>query len=627
MSQPHSVSPRIDLGGLRHQLLTPLNHIVGYSEMLLEDGDTQGFDNARQNLVRIRETAKDMVRMVHSGLPAHPRKRGEKLVTDLRYELAAPLHTILQAVGAVTSEQHAGMDLNDILKIGHAATELLGFTQGGAVLALLAEPMAKSLRRPPEQTQPGRILIVDDNRPNRELLARPLKRHGHQVTEAASGSQALQILVQSPQDLVLLDMLMPKLDGFQVLERIKSDPASARIPVIVISALNEVPGIVRCLEMGAEDYLFKPIDPVLLAARVHASLERKRLHDLEKRRAEDVERAYEKLHSSEERLRLALRADGARIWDWDLAANLLIDARGKKQPLEEALSHVAEEDRARLRAAALEAAQKRQEFHCEFRVVRHGAVRWMEAMGILDGSARMIGVTRDVTPRKQAEQTLRQSSREFQRFALAASHDLREPLRAVSSDLEALLARRQTKENGRAIRSAMAKLTRMSKLIGDLLDYSQMSGKKTPKRPVSADGVFALVLTDLKPIIEESGAAVTHENLPVVPADFVLLQRVFQNLLSNAIKYRGKPKPRIHVSAEARNGMWLFRVSDNGVGIDLKDQDAIFSPFHRAHGNGVPGTGLGLAICRRIIEGFGGEIWLESSPGKGSTFYFTIPQN
>ena len=471
MSQTHSVTPRIDLGGLRHQLLTPLNHIVGYSEMLLEDGQTQGFDSAQQNLVRIRQTAKDMVRMVHSGLSPHPRKRGEKLVTDLRYDLAAPVHTILQAVGAVTGEQRTGMDLNDVLKIGRAATELLGFTQGAAAVRLSAELTAKSVPRLREEVQAGRILIVDDNRGNRELLARRLTRQGHQVTEAVSGSQALQLLVQSPQDLVLLDMLMPKLDGFQVLERIKNDPARAEIPVIVISALSEVPGVVRCLEMGAEDYLFKPIDPVLLAARIHSSLERKRLHDLEKRRAEDLQRACQKVHWSEQRLLLALRADRARIWDWDVAADRVIDAGGKEQTLDQAISRVVEEDRRRVRAAALEAAAKRHEFHCEFRVARQGgAVRWMEAMGIFDGGSRMIGVTRDITPGKQAEQTLRQSSR-----------DLREPLRAVSSDLEALLVRRQTKENSRLIRSASSKLERMSKLIGGLLDDSRKRGKKTPK--------------------------------------------------------------------------------------------------------------------------------------------------
>jgi signal transduction histidine kinase len=113
----------------------------------------------------------------------------------------------------------------------------------------------------------------------------------------------------------------------------------------------------------------------------------------------------------------------------------------------------------------------------------------------------------------------------------------------------------------------------------------------------------------------------------MVSADFVLLQRVFQNLISNAIKYRGKDRPRVHISAAERDPHWIFRIADNGMGVEPKYRDAIFGLFHRVHGNEIPGTGLGLAICRRIVERFGGEIGLETSSAKGSIFYFTIPRS
>lgn len=397
MSQSQPPAPRIDLAALRHQLLTPLNHIVGYSEMLLEDGEAEGFDSAQQNLVRIRETAKDMVRMVQSQLSPHPGKRGDKIVNELRYELAAPLHTILQAVGAVTGEYREGVNIADVLKIGRAAAELLAFANGGAAtMTARTAPAAKGATKPKEKAQPGRILVVDDNQGNRELLARQLRRIGHEVTEASSGSQALQLLVQSKQDLVLLDMLMPKLDGFQVLERIKDDPARAETPVIVLSALNEIPGVVRCLEIGAEDYLFKPIDPVLLAARIQSSLEKRRLRETEKQRAQELEETRRQLRSMEQRLQLALRANHARAWDWDVKTNRVFSS-GRDQSLEEALARVHPEDRERVRATALRSAQKGSEFHCEFRAMRRGAVQWMESIGVLEGE-RMIGVTRDVTP-------------------------------------------------------------------------------------------------------------------------------------------------------------------------------------------------------------------------------------
>ena len=632
-------SSSTQLAGLRHQLLTPLNHIIGYSEMLLEDSRPDGFSNLHQNLARIRQTAKDMVRVVHSSLSPTARKRRDKIVTELRYELSAPLHTILQTVGAMTSENGDDQVVSDVLKIGRAATELLTFAQGDATLHPNDTP-APSKKQTPKQIRartPGRILIVDDNRASRELLSRQLKRHGHQVTEAGSGAEALQLLIQSPQDVVLLDVLMPKLDGFQVLERIKSDPAMNEIPVIVLSALDEVPGVVRSIEIGAEDYLFKPFNPVLLAARIHASLEKKRLRDLEKRRAEDLEKAYQQVHLSEERLRLALQADHAGIWDLDLATNQIVESGRPQKSLEDALSVVDPADRERVRAALFEAIEKQAEFHCEFRARARGSKAWMEAMGTLQHGPnrtplRMIGVTRNITARKYAEEALHKSNQDFERFAMAASHDLREPLRGVSRDLEALLQGRQngqphraSGDNRRTIRSAVDSLDRMSKLIGDLLDYSQMGAKKPKKQPISADAVLALVLSDLKLNLEESGAIVTHDKLPVLSADFMLLHRIFQNLISNSIKYRGTEPPRIQISARREAGDWVFSVADNGIGVDPKYQSSIFGLFRRLHGNEVPGSGVGLAICQRIVNQLEGSIWMESTVGKGSTFYFTVP--
>lgn len=183
----------------------------------------------------------------------------------------------------------------------------------------------------------------------------------------------------------------------------------------------------------------------------------------------------------------------------------------------------------------------------------------------------------------------------------------------------------QKGEDEKVLRSASRSLARMSKLIADLLDYSQMGGKQVKLQPVSTEAVLALVLTDLKPAIEESGAQISHAKLPVVHGDFMLLHRIFQNLLANSIKYRGKQPPKIQVAARREGDWWILSVADNGMGIDPKYKDAIFGVFRRLHGADVPGSGLGLAICRRIVEQFGGRIWLESTVGKGTTFYFTLP--
>src|SRR5262249_32744575 len=147
----------------------------------------------------------------------------------------------------------------------------------------------------------------------------------------------------------------------------------------------------------------------------------------------------------------------------------------------------------------------------------------------------------------------------------------------------------------RVIASAVNSLGRMSKLIADLLDYSQMGAKKIKQKPTSAEAVLALVLNDLKLAIEDSGAKITHDKLPVVFADFLMLHRVFQNLITNSIKYRGRQPPRIHISAKQKGDWWTISVADNGMGIDPKYRDAIFGVFRRLHGSDVPGSGLGLA--------------------------------
>jgi len=240
----------VDIAGLRHQLLTPLNHITGYAELLMVESPELGYSSLHQNLTRIRETARQLVRMIHAHLGPNAAPRGAKLaaenVANLRWDFAAPLHTILQAVGAITSENTGVLNADDIMRIGRAATELLAFVDGGSGGAPVHPAIRTHGRRPsrvpPRETKPdtvtGRILIVDDNAENRDLLARFLKRRGHQVTEVSSGAEALERLVEAPRDepveVVLLDMLMPKLDGFQVLEKIKADPALRSIPVIIV---------------------------------------------------------------------------------------------------------------------------------------------------------------------------------------------------------------------------------------------------------------------------------------------------------------------------------------------------------------------------------------------------------
>ena len=168
--------------------------------------------------------------------------------------------------------------------------------------------------------------------------------------------------------------------------------------------------------------------------------------------------------------------------------------------------------------------------------------------------------------------------------------------------------------------------TRMQALINDLLTYSRVGTKGKDFGSTDCKTVLERTLDNLQRAVEESGAEVTYEPLPTVVADDMQLGQLFQNLIGNAIRFRSKEPPHVHVSAEQNEDKWIFSVRDNGIGIDPEFHERIFIIFQRLHSRGDhPGTGIGLAVCKKIVERHGGRIWVESSPEKGSTFYFTIP--
>jgi len=248
-----------------------------------------------------------------------------------------------------------------------------------------------------------------------------------------------------------------------------------------------------------------------------------------------------------------------------------------------------------------------------------------------NGSGELIGfskVMRDATRRKLTEDALKRSNSELSQFAYIVSHDLQAPLRAVSIYTDLLVKEREnslddrTKEFAKFIRDGVHQ---MQSLIQDLLKYSQISDSDSESKDVELGKVLDQALANHKPAITENGAVVTHDALPVVKGDETHFVQLFQNLLGNALKYRSEAPPRIHVGAARKGQEWLTSVRDNGIGISPEYAAKIFEPFKRLHGSEVPGSGVGLAICKKIVERYGGRIWVESEPGKGSTFYFTLP--
>jgi PAS domain S-box-containing protein len=243
----------------------------------------------------------------------------------------------------------------------------------------------------------------------------------------------------------------------------------------------------------------------------------------------------------------------------------------------------------------------------------------------------------DINERKQSQKALEAQNRmlqiqnrELEQFAYIASHDLQEPLRSVKSFAELLqkkLGQDVDKEVRKYLEFILGSAERMTELIKGLLDYSRIGRTKQPE-PVNCNQMITEVLADLAAAIEANKAEVTVHDLPVLQAHAIEMRQLFQNLIGNALKFRHAGiAPRIDVSAELQDSKyWRFVVQDNGIGIDEKYKDKIFIIFQRLHKRDeYGGTGIGLAQCKKIVELHGGEIWMKSNPGNGSTFYFTIP--
>ena len=253
-----------------------------------------------------------------------------------------------------------------------------------------------------------------------------------------------------------------------------------------------------------------------------------------------------------------------------------------------------------------------------------------------EGSTLILDVKLDITDRKRFEQALVQrtaelerSNVELQQFAYVASHDLQEPLRIVANFTQLLAERYAPQLDSDAkefIAFAVGGAVRMQTLIQDLLAYARVGTRGGSFEPVDCNEALSRAESNLQTSIVENAARVTHEDLPVIVADAAQLVRLFQNLVGNGIKFKGASPPMVHVSAVRKGDDWLFAVRDNGIGISPQYFERIFVIFQRLHrSDEYPGTGIGLAVCKKIVERHGGTIWLESEPGRGSTFFFSIP--
>ncbi len=294
-------------------------------------------------------------------------------------------------------------------------------------------------------------------------------------------------------------------------------------------------------------------------------------------------------------------------------------------------------------------------FRSDYRLLtRDSRVVWVrgEAQVIRDERGNPLflqGIAFDITEHKLAEEILRnlhhelekqveertaelaRSNLDLEQFAYVASHDLQEPLRAVSGCVQVLKKRYQGQLDVRAdelIAHTVDGVNRMETLIKGLLAYSRVGMRGGAFEPCDSGTALGQALSNLKAAVDETAAVISHDQLPEVKADAAQLTQLFQNLVGNAIKFCGHEAPRIHVAVNRDIVHWQFSVKDNGIGIQPEYFERIFVIFQRLHArNEYPGTGIGLAICKKIVERHGGHLWVESTPGQGTTFSFTLPHN
>ena len=489
-----------------------------------------------------------------------------------------------------------------------------------------------------------RVLLADDNADMREYITRLLGEQ-YQVVAVSNGEEALKAAVAEPPDLILSDVMMPGLDGFALLNELRSRPETKTIPVVLLSARAGEESRVEGLGAGADDYLIKPFTARELLARVAAHLSMRRRRMEAESALRESQATLQSFYDSSPFLMgvIEIEKDSIiAIYCNSAALNFLGateesiarqtgDQLGISAEIDDLWIKYCRQSQREGRSVTFEYQHPRDEGAC-----------WMTAsVNFLgdgpSGRPRFSFVADDITERKNSESLLQRSNEDLLRanadleqFAYSASHDLQEPLRQI-----AIYSQMLEKKYGSALDDKASQYLgyciegahRMEMLLNGLLAYSQVARRSdAPLTSVNVEEVLESVQKNLATTIQETGAELSTSGLPVVRGEAVPLVLLFQNLISNALKYRSKDKPRIKITATGTADHWLFAVQDNGIGIPKEFQTQIFGIFKRLHSRAeYSGAGIGLAICQKIVERNGGRIWVESERGAGSTFFFTLP--
>jgi len=489
------------------------------------------------------------------------------------------------------------------------------------------------------------ILVVEDDAEMRETLSDILVENGYEVETAGEGKEALTLAAKEKIGICLTDLKLPGISGIKVLEEIKRINPEAY--AIIITAFASKETAIEALKAGAYSYIEKPVN---MEELLHIIKRASASYQLQ----EEKKRVDKELRESKEMLEKVFASVSDAITITDLNANIIdcnqatvdmSDFSSREEMLgRSSFDFIAPKDRQRAKENALKTLKqgflKDLEYIC---LTKDGhEIPVLMSPSVLRDSygnpIAFVAVTKDITERKRAEEELEKylkelerANRDMEEFTSTVSHDLKAPLRTIQAFSLLLMEDYSDSldETGRDYLNMVKEaVERMNTLIEDLLTLSRVGRKFSEVETVDLNELLEEIKSDLSARIEERGGEVVVHDLPTVSTQRIWMKELLMNLIDNGLKFNKSNKPIVEVIGEEADKNYLFRVKDNGIGIEEKYQANIFNLFERLHAQSeYEGTGAGLAICKKIVEELGGAMRVESKTGEGSTFFFTMPRN
>ncbi|MBD3638101.1 MAG: response regulator [Crocinitomicaceae bacterium] len=488
--------------------------------------------------------------------------------------------------------------------------------------------------------KPPKILMVDDKPANLVALRKVLAPIEAELFEAEDGNEALKLTLEHEFALALLDVQMPGMDGYELAEIMRTDPHTTDIPIIFISAIfTDKLNIFKGYEKGAFSFITKPFEPVELLNKVKFFVEK-----YHTRKAFEISQMrYKDLYNKSPDMLISVDVETAVIMECN---ETLLRTTGfnKDEIIGKTIFDLYHKDHVDKAKQALEEFKKKGRLkNIELAISNKDGEKLevlLNAEGITDLKGQVIksnSSLRDISElkktRKKLEKALHDLERhteELENFVYVTSHDLQEPMLTVLSFIQLLedeYGESLDKDAKDYIHYCVQAAARMRELITCLLDYLRIGHDDTTE-DIHLKDVINEVLDELQGSIKEAKAKIKLEGLPQLTANSDDIKRLFHNLISNAIKFK-KPNvdPIIEVKAQDDGDWWEFSVKDNGIGIEEKQFKKVFQMFKQLHKRGeYKGMGVGMAICKKIVEYYGGTIWVESQEGEGTVFYFKLPK-